>query len=600
MVAPAAHRDPAAFSDVSGSERALDSRTVWRLVVGLALLPLAISAVTLAITVGNSYHPWADHAVMEMHVRDVGHHPLLIGLYSRVGWSHPGPILFYLLAVPYRLTGGSSIGLNLGALLINGAAIVGMAVVARRRGGTPLLLCTLLGCGLLVRTLGPDFVRDPWVCYITVIPFGLMVLLSWSMTCGDTWALPVGVAVASFLAQTHVGYVALAVPLLAWGALCLARQAAGRKRRGDAGVGPAPGAVTRAGIIAAIVGAVLWSPPLIDQVFHSPGNLSKILRWFQEGKPHTLVEGYRVVGAQFGWPPEWLTHLRRAPLLGSGETAFLRSAPRPVLLVPVALAGFVLWRRRANHACRLVATVGLGLILGVVAVTRTVGVVYDYRLRWTWVLGMLAIVVVAWTTWLAITARSRRGGRWLVSTALCAVGLLSIMNSVSATRARVSPEVKAQSARLAALDPQIVRALPHREGDVVIRAASPSAEYYESGLLLRLEREGIAARIDADPFDWYGRHRIHRRGPVRAMFTVAVNDDFETLSAHPGALRLVAYSGDRSRTDRARVLARRSVELAHLDAERKVGRIDDTAYVRSVSRLAVPGRDVAVFETPFV
>ena len=126
-----------------------------------------------------------------------------------------------------------------------------------------------------MRTLGPDFVRDPWVCYITVIPFGLMVLLSWSMACGETWALPVGAGVASFLVQTHVGYVVLAVPLLVWGAAC--SRLAGRPTQSASGAppaGPAPGAVARAGVIAVVITAVLWLPPLIDQLVHDPGNVS--------------------------------------------------------------------------------------------------------------------------------------------------------------------------------------------------------------------------------------------------------------------------------------------------------------------------------------
>ena len=216
------------------ANRRLDSRTLWWLVLVFTLLPLVISAVTMMVTVGNSYYPWGDWAGMELLVRDVGHHSVLVGLYSRDGWSHPGPILFYLLAVPYRLTGSSSVGLQLGALLINGSAIVGMAVVTRRTGGTPLLLCTLLGCGLLVRTLGPHFVRDPWVCYITVIPFGLMILLSWSMACGEIWALPVAVGVASFLVQTHIGYVIWRFHCWSGGGLALLWRAMRDRSRSDA------------------------------------------------------------------------------------------------------------------------------------------------------------------------------------------------------------------------------------------------------------------------------------------------------------------------------------------------------------------------------
>ena len=493
MVAPAEDR-PAVAVEPDQSEddrRALDSRTVLRLALLFALVPLVISAVTMYVTVGNSYHPYGDWAGMEMRVRDVGHHPVLIGLYSRDGWSHPGAILFYLLAVPYRLTGDSAVGLQLGALFINGAAIVGMALVARRRGGTPLLLCTLLGIALLARTLGPHFMRDPWVCYSTVIPFALMMLLSWSMTCGDTWALPVGAGVASYLAQTHVGYVALAFPLLAWGAVALGWRAVRRHRSGDATQGPAVGALVRAAVISAVLVVVLWLPPLIDQVFqfHSPGNLSRIVEWFQKGKSHTLAQGARVVGAQFGLSPEWLTHRHALGL--NGETLFLYSAPMPVLLVPLVVAGFVLWRRRATEALLLLATVSLGLVLGVIAVSRIVGIVYVYRLQWTWVLAMLAFVVVAWTGWMVIAARSPRGGRRLVGFGLCALGVLSLVNSVSAARAVSSRSTSRRRRYWRGLNHRSSGRCRRGRGDVIIRATSPGAGFYKSGLVLRLERDGI-------------------------------------------------------------------------------------------------------------
>ena len=48
--------------------------------------------------------------------------------------------------------GSRTSGLQLGALLINGAAVLGMAVVARRRGHVALALLTLVGCGVLLHT----------------------------------------------------------------------------------------------------------------------------------------------------------------------------------------------------------------------------------------------------------------------------------------------------------------------------------------------------------------------------------------------------------------------------------------------------------------
>src|SRR5205814_884634 len=85
-------------------------------------------------------------------------------------------------------------------------------------GGTPLMLCTLLGTSVLIRTLGGDYLRNPWNCFVTVIPYGTMLFLTWAMLNGSVWALPLSTALTTYLAQTHVQYVALAAPLLVVGA----------------------------------------------------------------------------------------------------------------------------------------------------------------------------------------------------------------------------------------------------------------------------------------------------------------------------------------------------------------------------------------------
>jgi hypothetical protein len=545
-----------------------------RVALALALLPLVVSAVALVIDVGAGYQPTNDLATTELHTRDVGHHPVLVGLYSRDGWNHPGPALFYLLALPYRLSGSESIGLNLGALLINGLAIAGMALIARRRGGTPLLLLTLVGCGLLVRALGPDFVRSPWVPWIPVLPFGLLLFLTWSMTCGDSWALPVAAGVASFCVQTHVGYVPLAVPLLVWGGaglMVLHR----RSSAGDNRTRLRPTNITRASVIAAGVLALMWLPPLMALLFHSPGNLATVVEYFSHPpeRLHTLGQGYRVVAGQFGLSPPWLTGARTA----NPEPTFLYSAPPPVLLVPLGLAALALCRRRRSDARRLLTIVGLALGLGVLAVARTVGVVWEYRLRWTWVLGMVAIVVVAWAAWLLVSERSRRAeARWLVPTSIAALTVLAAINVVAAARAEMPEE--ARSSRLAGLVPMVAAALPKGGGDVIVRATDFKATFYSGGLLLALERRGISARVEG--FSGYGEHRVHRSGPVRTVLTVATNDEFDKLLARTGH-RVVAYSGILSRQERAHLVQR----VSALDSAHRAGRVDDVPYFSEVARL---------------
>src|ERR687893_706698 len=118
------------------------SATLLRLGVALAVVPLVVSAAALLVGQGN-YVAIGDLAGTELITRDVGRHLVKLGPYSRDGWHHPGPALYYVLAVPYRLLGSTASALDAGALLVNAGSVVGMAVVARRRGGGPLVFLTL-------------------------------------------------------------------------------------------------------------------------------------------------------------------------------------------------------------------------------------------------------------------------------------------------------------------------------------------------------------------------------------------------------------------------------------------------------------------------
>jgi uncharacterized membrane protein len=539
-------------------------RGLSRVALVLALLPLAVSAVFLVVKAGGTYAPAADNAIMELTTRDVGHHPVLVGLVSRDGWSHPGPVLFYLLAAPYRLTGGSSIALPLGALAINGAAIAGMAVVARRRGGLRLMLLTLVAGGLLVRALGPEFMADVWNPYIPVLCFGFFVFLTWEMTCGETWALPVAAGVGTFCIQTHIGYLPLVVPLLAWGIAWLVWSMAKANRLA---------ALARVGLVTAAVLSVLWLPPLVDEVLHSPGNLTEIVDYFRHPHQHahTLTAGYRVVGAQFELTPEWLTGLD-PPSPFTGEPLSLYSNPVPVLLLPLAASALVLWRRRNREARRLVATLGVALAIGVLAVARTLGALYAYRLRWTWVLAMIAAAVVAWTAWTWVARVAPRAEkRWLIPLSVGALAILAVANAVSA--AREVPPGADQSAQLRALIPSVVAALPPGDGDVIVRGSSFSSTFYASGLVLALERRHLAPRVDPTVEVAFHQHRVHRKGKVREILTVATNDTFEAFVSRPD-LRLVAYSGTVPPAERARLVERASA----LDRAHNAGELDNVAY----------------------
>jgi hypothetical protein len=548
-----------------------------RLAIALILAPLFVSAI-IALVQGGDQVPTSDFALTELRTRDVGSHAVLTGLYSRADWAHPGPALFYLLAVPYRLSGANPGGINVGALIINGAALVGMAAIARRLGGPPLALLTLLGGSLLARSLGADVIRDAWVPNISVLPYGLLLFLTWAMTCGHRWALPVAVGVGSFLVQTHVQYSVLALPLVAGGTWVMVTT-----RRRHHGFTPT---VT----VTIAVGAVMWFPPLVDQIIGGH-NLAHIADYFQhpDEKLHTLGDGWRVVSAQFAAPPEWLTGFRRAEP-GTAMPQDFHRAPLPALLLPVLIAAAWLWRGRRFDVLRLMGVLGLAAALGMLSVARTIGGVYAYRLQWAAVLAMVAAVAVVWISWLLLARRAPWSDPWLARGVVIGLLLLAGVNALAAAREDLAPAPPwdKHEAELAVLVPSVIAALPDRSGDVVLRAQGFGV-WYTRGLLLALERSDIGARTQTDPSYVVGNHRVYRHGPVRAVFRVALQQEVASTLGRPGA-RLIAFTGTRPLWEYRRI----ATQTATLNRAHEAGRLSDEAWFRAVARLR-PGSAIGVF-----
>ena len=458
---------------------------VWLVVV---LSPFLVAAILLLTKIGGRYHPGGDFATIELQVRDVGRHPVLIGLFSRADWHHPGPTFFYLLAVPYRLLGSMSVSLSAGALIVNAAALAALARLAFRRGGVALAMSLLAGVSVSARSLGTDFLRSPWNPDLPVLLYGVFLLLVWSLFCGDSWALTVATAVASFLIQTHVGFVVLTLPVFALGCVVFVYENRARESWGR---------LIRVTLLSAAIAVVMWLPPIIDQITSSPGNLGKVVHYFRspDGPTHTLAEGWRVVTGEFGAVPEWVSGAR--PLGLNGLHPFVRTAPLPVLLVPFVVAVVVARRRRQRGQLTLALTLTVVLASGVFAVMRTVGLIEAYRLRWTWVVAMLAMVFAAWVGWTAVV------DRWphLERRALLpiAIGIITVATTLSLVDvATVGTPQPTYSKPMGVIVPQVLRALPPGHGVVLLRRPRDSGYWWPA----------LAAR---DGTAWHPRAR--RYGP---------------------------------------------------------------------------------------
>ncbi len=468
----------------------------------------------------------------------------------------------------------------LGALAINTAAIGGMATLAKRLGGMPAALLTLVGLSIAARALGAELLLDPWVCFVTVLPFGLFCFLAWAMTSGEAWALPASVGLASWLVQAHIGYAPLTAPALLAGAIWLW---VGVRRRNDPAV---TRRARRATILVVPILAVAWALPLWDQVFRA-GNLGNAVEWFVrvDAGAHTLTEGARVVFGQFAAVPDWVTGKRRIGAFG-GETMLRHTTLLPLLLVPFVVAAIVAWRRRDRAIVRLAAVLALTLLASVVSVARTVGIMYEYRLLWTWVLGALAGVVVAWTAWnLVVTRWPKAEARVLVPLALLTLSVLCAAESVAAVRAG-TPDW--DSAVTATVTGQLAARLDARRGELVLRSESAAGEGYMEGLLLALERRGFDARVAADPVERFGEHRVASGGPVEARLVVVADTDLDGFVRDP-KLELVAYDGRMPFDERVDAGRRASAEQHRLLAAYNAGDIPADAFARRARSLADPG-----------
>lgn len=345
-----------------------------------------------------------------------------------------------------------------------------------------------------------------------------------------------------------------------------------------------------------LVAAVLWSPVLWDQLFRT-GNLGKSFRWFRDARQgvHTVFDGVRVVLGQFGPAPGWVTGDRPVALI-TGETTLRSRLVAPVLLLPAAAALGIAIRRRDRTTLRLFAVLATGLTVGIVAVARTVGLLFEYRLQWTWVLAALTLFATLLGGWRALVARVPGAARVLVGLGLAAIVALAVANTVAALNA--DDQSGWESPHLDRVADQVAATLDPTAGQVVLRSRSGYGTWNQQGLLLALERKGFDARVPADDGNAFGAHRVRSPGPSQAELLVLTDTDVSDYRPQPG-WKVLAYSGDGPRDATVRAITgnvRRQREL--VEALRR-GEIDSAEYERSRRALdRVTPHAVLVVATP--
>lgn len=541
--APATDATPADILTRRG--RASIGRTLNAVVLAALLLPFVIGAARALAD--DSIAPSGDVALIEVRTRDVGSQTPLLGSYQRFGFNQPGPLLFYLLAVPYRLFGARFAGLEVGTLALGALSVAAIAWVCHRRGGTVLLLWVGMLVAVLVHGVGPAWVANPWEPHGLLLPCAALVLLVFDAAAGRAWTLPLVAATASLLAQAYATLLPFAWLLGFAAAAGVVASAVCRPRERP---------IARRAVVATVVlTAVLWTPTAVEQLTGEPGNLTAMARELdQSGSTLGLVDGARLIAIQLGHRGPWMGW--PTPLEDLSPIVDPSAAP-VVPIGAVALAGACLVALRLRlTAGWLAAAAAAAALAGAVGLSRLLGPPFVWIPQWTRALGFVCWAAVGWVAVAAAPASLRDRFRAPITGVLLVATIgLSLLNATEAATAERLDEplagaVKAlvddAGATIAALDEPVL----------ISSTAAPSivfgshSEGLES-LVLALERDGVKTVVDARLANRFGPERA-RPERARSELRLALEGD-----PVPAGARLVATADPLSageRTERTRLL----------------------------------------------
>lgn len=328
------------------------------LAVTLTMGALAIAVVAAGIAAATSgWTSVSDVALIELRVRDVPAHLPLVGVYSRYGWNHPGPAEFYGLAPFYRLFGGASVGLLVGALVFQFGSVIA-ALVAVRRFDTTAALAVAAGAIAAFLGMPPEALRSPWNPYVSLGGVVALVAFGWAFAQRRRSGALALVAIASVMAQTHVVSAPIAAAVVA-AAMALALVSAGQDR-------PVPWPWLGGGVALA---ALVWLAPIVQQFTGSPGNLGEVLSAGSGDDPAVgFGAALQAFTGAFALVP---SSLDRGNVIGFGDPLDWHV---PLWLAVVVAGGAVAWRDRRTVWVRgwsIAAAATLGSVVSIALVTGT-------------------------------------------------------------------------------------------------------------------------------------------------------------------------------------------------------------------------------------
>src|SRR5436189_4764596 len=137
-----------------------------------AAAPFAVFAVRILIHHRDPVFS-GDPALLDMATRSAAHFHRQVGPYSRYGFSHPGPALFYAAAPVALATSDAPWALMLAVQLIGGLTVVGAVLVVQQRRGVAAGAVTTGVVLIYALAVDLGLLQMPWNPLVIMLPVAL-------------------------------------------------------------------------------------------------------------------------------------------------------------------------------------------------------------------------------------------------------------------------------------------------------------------------------------------------------------------------------------------------------------------------------------------
>ena len=351
----------------------------------LAILP-AVPYVTFLLRNGvPRFGLLGDLAILDHTTRHVWTGDALLGEPSRFSFNQPGPLFFYLAAPFQALFGTAATGIYVAAAFVNAAASATLVASARmfaRRAHAIAALLVLLAWWTAFGSIG----ASPWPPFVVVLPLLAFLFNAAMLARGKSSAAYPAMVFGVFAAQTHV--VALTtvpiVTLAALGAFAFSKRKPGS---------PDPSTERFRLLLATLIGGLLCTPPIVDQIIAPAGNFRLALGFFLDAPASSFGTAVHRWMTMAGWLPYRIARLALlhegfVPELASRDELYLGTTTFPLIVAAVHVgagvgAGIVAFRRRDTASLALIGLGAVGDLVAIASLRSVVGPCTPYLVLWT-------------------------------------------------------------------------------------------------------------------------------------------------------------------------------------------------------------------------